>query len=348
VKRLIAEFEPQSYTQIIFPHKDTDWICCLEEACNTFVNIINAIRKYQWCIVICTDIDKVKSYFSSDENLIFMHYKTNDTWARDCSAISIEENTKTILLDFTFNGWGNKFRSDKDNALTQALYPDAKECNFILEGGGIETNGVDILLTTAHTMLNKNRNKFLTKEAITKSLQDYFGMKNILYLYHGYLAGDDTDSHIDTLVRFVDKKTLVYVCCEDQEDEHYHSLKLMENELKYFAKIYNLKLIALPMCDAVYDKGERLPATYANFLFVNNAILLPIYNVKQDQKAIEIFKNIFQDKEIIPIDCSILIRQHGSLHCISMNFVNQIFLDTIHKKERRKIYANPRYSKRDY
>ncbi|MFK5937335.1 MAG: agmatine deiminase family protein [Sulfurimonas sp.] len=319
-KRLIAEFEEQSYTQIIFPHTKTDWAEYLNEAEETFVNIINAIRKYQECKIICFNIGEVKKHFTDTHNLIFIEYKTDDTWARDCSALSIEENGNKKLLDFTFNAWGNKFDAKKDNAMTKAITPNALLCDFVLEGGAVESNGLDMILTTSACMLNKNRNPSLNAGQITNRLQKYFGVSKILYLKHGYLAGDDTDSHIDTLARFIDTKTIVYVQCLDKKDEHFKELSLMEKELELFAKQYDLRLFALPMCEKIYFKKQRLPATYANFLFVNNAILLPTYSVKTDILAIQLFQDIFPTKKIVPIDCSILIRQHGSLHCLTMNF----------------------------
>ncbi|QFR42668.1 agmatine deiminase family protein [Sulfurimonas xiamenensis] len=330
MRRLIAEFEEQSFTQIIFPHAKSDWAEYLEEAQNTFINIINAIIKYQKCLVVCDNIESVKKRFSPNANLYFTEYETNDTWARDCSALCVQDGSDIKLLDFTFTGWGGKFEASKDNAMTQSL----KECydkevvkaDLILEGGGVESNGVDTILTTSECMLNKNRNAALSKELMTQKLQKLFGMSKILYLNHGYLAGDDTDSHIDTLARFVDEKTIMYVKCEDKSDEHFKELKLMEDELKAYAREYNFKLIALPMSDACYFEGERLPATYANFLFVNRAVLVPIYGVKQDAEALEIFKKTFPTKEIVGVDCFTLIKQHGSLHCVTMNFASGVTL----------------------
>jgi agmatine/peptidylarginine deiminase len=320
MKRLIGEFEEQSYTQIIFPHQNTDWAKYLKEAQECFVNIINAIRKFQTCLVVSYDIKEVQKHFHDTTNLLFKEYISDDTWARDCSAISIENNKQVQLLNFTFNAWGGKFEAFKDNAMTSFLTPQAKKIDFVLEGGAIESNGENILLTTKHCMLNPNRNPTLTQEQITQKLQNFFGVKEVLYLQHGYLAGDDTDSHIDTLARFINKNTLMYVQCKDKTDEHFKELSLMEKELKHFAKIYHLSLIALPMPSAIFYEKERLPATYANFLFVNGGILVPIYGVKEDNKALEIFTKTFPQRKIIAIDCSILIREHGSLHCISMNF----------------------------
>ncbi len=330
MKRFIAEFEEQSFTQIIFPHAKSDWAAYLEEVGETFVNIINAIIRYQKCLVVCDNIESVKSRFTPHENLFFVEYETNDTWARDCSVLCVEDGSDIKLLDFTFTGWGGKFEASKDNAMSQAIAhrysKKLSTIDLILEGGGVESNGVETILTTSECMLNKNRNAHLEKEEMTKILQEEFGMSRILYLNHGYLAGDDTDSHIDTLARFVDEKSIMYVKCDDESDEHYKELKLMEEELQTFAKEYDFSLIALPMSDACYFENERLPATYANFLFVNGAVLVPTYGVKQDEEALEIFRETFPEREIVGINCFALIKQHGSLHCVTMNFASGVLL----------------------
>ena len=328
MKCLIAEFEEQSFTQIIFPHANTDWSCCLNEAQNTFINIINSIIKYQKCLVVCTDIEETKKKFVQNENLYFVKYETNDCWARDSSALSIKENKRVKLLDFKFNGWGDKFESNLDNEMTkniQHVYSKKiSSIDFILEGGAIESNGIDTILTTSKCMLNKNRNHNLDPIEITQKLNKYFGATKILYLNYGYLAGDDTDSHIDTLARFINKNTIMYVSCEDEDDEHYLELQMMKKELEIIAYENNFNLIALPFPSAIYDKDERLPATYANFLFVNGAVLVPTYGVKEDKIALDIFKNNIKDREIVEVDCKTLIKQHGSLHCVCMNFASGI------------------------
>jgi len=330
MKQLIAEFEEQSFTQIIFPHCDTDWAEYLAEAEETFINIINAIASHQKCFIICADITYVKSRFPDHNNLYFAEYETNDTWARDCSALCVKDGDDIKLLDFTFNAWGAKFASDKDNDMSQAMrniyLKDLEMVDFVLEGGAVESNGDGLILTSSACMLNKNRNPDLDAIEITQKLHEYFGAKKILYLEHGYLAGDDTDSHIDTLARFINKDTIMYVKCENEGDEHFIELKLMEQELQLMAKENNLKLIALPMTEAIYFEQQKLPATYANFLFVNGAILVPRYGVKEDEEALSIFRTTFKDKEIIPINCSTLIKQHGSLHCVTMNFASGVTL----------------------
>ena len=324
MKYLIGEFEEQSFTQIIFPHAKTDWNCCLEDAQRNFIEIIKSIIKYQKCLVVCANLADVKSKFQEHQNLFFVEYQTDDCWARDISALCVFKDDKVQLLDFEFNGWGGKFDAQKDDAMTKNIVhhynTTTKQINFILEGGAIESNGVDTILTTSKCMLNTNRNTHLDALQITQKLNQYFGASKILYLNHGYLAGDDTDSHIDTLARFISKETIMYIKSTDRDDEHYLELEMMEKELFVFAKEHNFKLIALPMTDALYFEGERLPATYANFLFLNGAVLVPTYGVKQDADALRIFRDTFKDRDIIPIECSTLIRQHGSLHCVTMNF----------------------------
>ncbi|MEA2091449.1 MAG: agmatine deiminase family protein [Campylobacterota bacterium] len=330
MKRLIAEFEEQSFTQVIFPHKKTDWLPYIDEAQKCFTNIIKEIIKYQKCLVVCDDIKSVKKYFSQNKNLFFVEYQTDDTWARDCSALSVLDTNQIKLLDFTFNAWGKKFQSSKDDLMTKSIskHYEAKleSIPFVLEGGAVESNGDGFILTTSACMLNKNRNPELDAVQITQKLNDFFGSHKVLYLNHGYLAGDDTDSHIDTLARFIEEKTIMYVRCKDENDEHFEELKLMEYELQEFAKIYDFTLIPLPMPDALSFEEERLPATYANFLFINGAVLVPTYGVKQDEEALDIFRSAFKERDVIEVDCSTLIKQHGSLHCVTMNFASGILV----------------------
>ena len=329
-----AEFEPQSFVQLIFPHPQSDWSPYLEEARACFVNIATVIARYQPCLIICDDVDLVKNYFTNHENLIFIPYQSDDTWARDCSVLSVidEDEDEPLLLDFTFTGWGGKFDASRDNAMSGAIADvygaPMKKIDLILEGGGVETNANGSLLTTAECLLNPNRNPHLTKAQTESILKKEFGVEQILWLNHGYLAGDDTDSHIDTLARFIDTDTIMYVKCDDKDDEHYDALKKMEEELEALRDIEGepFNLIALPMCTPAFYDDERLPATYANFLIINDAVLLPVYNDPHDSEAIAICEKAFRGRDIIPIDCSVLIRQHGSLHCVTMQFPEDISL----------------------
>jgi agmatine deiminase len=263
--------------------------------------------------------------------MTFIEIPTNDTWIRDYGYISIKENDEVKLLDFTFDGWGGKFESSLDNSVNKALHQKGylgitplEQIDFVLEGGSIESDGEGTILTTSTCLCNPNRNGGLSKQEIEERLQTYLGAQRVLWLDHGYLAGDDTDSHIDTLARLVNKTTIMYVKCDDTEDEHYEELRQMEVQLQSFTTTEGnpYTLIPLPMCEAKYDDtGERLPATYANFLITNHALIYPTYDDKNDTKVGELFTEVFPDREIIPVNCLKLIEQGGSLHCSTMQIV---------------------------
>jgi agmatine deiminase len=327
--RLPAEWEEQEFIQLVFPHKDTDWAPYLDDAIDTFVNIAKAIQKYQKVLIVSKNLPLIKSKFAKKRNLTFVNIDSDDTWSRDFGGITIVQNGEYFILDFEFNAWGKKFEYKKDNQITRKLKLKGllkeykhQSLKFVLEGGAIDSNGDDIILTTSQCLLENNRNPKLSQKQIEKHLMAYLGAKKILWLDYGYLAGDDTDSHIDTLARFVSKDTIVYQSCDDEIDEHYNELQKMEKQLKSFKNLCgkSFKLIALPWISAKYDGDDRLPATYANFLIINKAVLVPTYKDKNDQKALDIFKDLFPKRDVIGIDCSTLIKQHGSLHCVTMQY----------------------------
>ena len=333
LSRLPAEFEPQAFVQLIFPHARSDWAPYLDEACRTFTAIARAIARYEPCVIVCDDVMRVRDYFENTEGLLFVRCDTDDTWARDCSGITLITDRGPIIQDFAFTGWGGKFEAAKDNAMTIAL-ADVYDApihphDFVLEGGAIESNGRGVLLTTEQCLLNPNRHTAPVKrETVETKLKSSLGINRILWLASGYLAGDDTDSHIDTLARFCDPHTICYVQCKDRDDEHFEPLSRMQRELEVLRDNNGkpFRLAALPMPDAIYFEGERLPATYANFLIINDAVLVPTYADPHDDEALEIIASLFPEREIIGIDCRVLIRQHGSLHCVTMQFPEGITL----------------------
>lgn len=316
---MLAEWEEQSFVQVIFPHKNSDWNCCLKEASLNFVEIISTIAQFEPCLVICDDIYRVKSHFSSTKNIYFITQQTNDTWSRDCSVITVLKDNKIELIDFTFNAWGDKFDSSLDNSLSERIsntnfYKNTpmKKIDFVLEGGAIESDGNGTLLTTSACLLNKNRNPHLSKFEIEEIIKNTLNVKKIIWLNSGEIKGDDTDAHIDTIARFAPDDTIVYVDCDVNIKKELSSQK------------YNL--VALPHIEIIDEDGEYLPATYANFLIINGAVLVPTYGVKEDKKALEIIKSLFKDRKIIGIDCQTLIRQHGSLHCVTMQMYHRIII----------------------
>lgn len=330
---LPAEWFPQSAVQLTWPHAGTDWALILKEVIPCFVSIAQEIMKREKLVVVCPDASEVKEQLGAfdEERVRFVELPTNDTWARDHGGISVFDPLGPMVYDFVFNGWGMKFAANKDNLITRNLYQSgvfAEEIQlvnmapFVLEGGSIESDGRGTLMATAECLLSVNRNEYLQREEIEHYLKDVFGVKRILWIENGYLAGDDTDSHVDTLARFCSEDTIAYVKCEDESDEHYDELRAMEEEIKAFRQENGepYRLVPLPMADEVVWEGERLPATYANFLIINDAVLLPFYNSPKDEEARKALQAVFPDREVIGVNCLPLIKQHGSLHCVTMQY----------------------------
>lgn len=338
---LPAEWHKQSLIQLTWPHKGTDWAYMLDEVETCFLNIAYEILERQNLMVVAPEPfsigDRIEAHGGNVKNLTVSTAKTNDTWARDHAFITmLKEDGTPLLLDFCFNGWGMKFAANYDNQINSTLYYKCKALtgeyvfhrDFVLEGGSIESDGKGTLLTTEECLLAKNRNE-KSKEEIENYLKETFHLQQVLWLKHGYLAGDDTDSHVDTLARLCPDDTIAYVQCTDVADEHYAELAAMEEELKAFRTLEGkpYRLLALPMADAVYDEdGERLPATYANFLIMNEAVLYPTYRQPEnDARAKEVLAEAFPGREIVGIDCTALIKQHGSLHCVTMQYPEGVY-----------------------
>ena len=333
-RRLPAEWEPQSGVMITWPHIHSDWIDSLDKIQEVYLQLVKAITRFEKLLIIAYDdehLSLIKSQLDAanqdETNIIYSINRTNDTWTRDYGPITLDKKNDHIL-DFRFNGWGNKFDASLDTKVTPALVSsnifkteNLTSAEFVLEGGSIESDGKGTLLTTSDCLLTDTRNTLYTKESISEIIESTLGVNKILWLEHGYLSGDDTDSHIDMLARFTDTDTIVYVKCEDKNDEHYESSCKMEAQLKTFTNWEDkpYKLQSLPFPDPVFDEdGRRLPASYANFLIINGAVLVPIYNDKHDQKALSIIGKCFPDREIIGIPFLAAIEQNGSLHCLTM------------------------------
>lgn len=330
--RLPAEWEPHGAVMLSWPHKDTDWAQVLDEAIDCFVEIAKAIAREETLIVVAPDVEEPRRVLDCEKlpnRILYLTVPTNDTWARDFGPITVERDGNPVICDFKFNGWGLKFPADKDNLITRAMCNTgllrgrySNELSFVLEGGSIESDGQGTLMTTSQCLLSPNRNGAMSRDEIEEYLKSRFGLDRVLWLDYGALEGDDTDSHIDTLARLAPNDTILYVGTDDVTDSHYDELNKMKLQLQSFetasGQPYNL--IELPLPDAVYDEeGNRLPATYANFLIMNHSILMPVYRQPQkDELAAQIIKIAFPDHQVVKIDCSVLIKQHGSLHCVTM------------------------------
>ena len=329
--------------QLTWPHKDTDWAPILPEITAVYEEMAREISKREALLVVAPKDSGLTISFISH---LSSFCPTNDTWARDHGFITVEDTSslsphtsarpkdacyqrdaRTLtLLDFQFNGWGEKFEAKLDNAINKHLYEQGlvkgtyeDHLDFVLEGGSIESDGKGTIFTTTCCLMAPHRNQPLTQTQIEERLKAYLGAERVVWLNHGSLIGDDTDGHIDTLARICPNDTIVYT----GGDADHPDLALMEEELKALRTLEGkpYRLLKLPLPRPIYDDGDRLPATYANYLIINGAVLVPTYAQPDlDAEAMRIIGEAFPDREIIGIDCRAVIKQHGSLHCCTMQY----------------------------
>lgn len=326
--RFLPEWSPQWGVMIAWPHDETDWAPLLEQAEATYVALGKAILDREHLLVLCRDDAhgaairaRLDAAGADTGRLHLRPCPYNDTWTRDYGPIAVERDGRLCLLDFAFNGWGGKFDASLDNRATGCIHwsVPVHPVPLVLEGGSIETDGNGRLLTTSHCLLNPNRNPDLSQGQIEDRLRQALGTDTFLWLDHGHLEGDDTDAHIDTLARLCPRDTIAFVACDDEQDSHYASLHAMRTQLEELATRHGLRLVPLPMAEAVHDDdGQRLPATYANFLVINGAVLVPTYDSPRDAQALAAVADAYPDREIVGVPCRPLIHQHGSLHCVTM------------------------------
>ena len=311
--RLPAEWEPQSGVQLTWPHEGTDWAPMLDEITETYREMVRVIEQY--------------------ERVLIVYPPTNDTWARDHGFITLVPRSSqpaprpSRLLDFKFNGWGEKFPAELDNAINRRLYDEGcvsgeyvDQLDFVLEGGSIESDGKGTVFTTTGCLIAPHRNQPMTQQQIEERLKQTLCAERIVWINHGSLIGDDTDGHIDTLVRIAPDDTLLYIGA----DKDHPDLLAMEQELQQLRTVEGrpYRLMRLPLPRPIYDEdGMRLPATYANFLVINGAVICPTYGQEDlDQEAMRIIGQAFPGRDIIGIDSRPIIRQHGSIHCCTMQY----------------------------
>lgn len=342
---LPAEWHRQSCVQLTWPHEDTDWLPYLDDITETFVQIAKAVAHYEPLVIAAKYPDAVRAELEESlsdeemENVRIYECDNNDTWARDHAFITLiptaEGSGKNAvascrLLDFRFNGWGEKFAADKDNLINRTLYGRGVFAgervdydDFVLEGGSIESDGRGTVLTTSVCLMAPNRNQPLSQVEVEQVLKERLCARKIVWFDHGQLIGDDTDGHIDTIVRLCPDNTLLYVGCDDENDPQYADLHALEQQLKAAtdADGKSYRLLRLPMPDALYDDGDRLPATYANFLIINGAVIVPTYAQEEnDARALALVAEAFPGYDIIGIDSRTIVRQHGSIHCLTMQY----------------------------
>ena len=326
---LIPEWEAIDAVILAWPHDKTDWAPWLEETRQTYLTVIEQVNASgAGVILLCRadDIDGVKCRLPASASVLIMPAEFNDTWARDyafltCRDVSMGE-VKGRPVEFQFNGWGQKFNATNDNQVNQRYLAQLcqlplSSSDIVAEGGALEIDQHGHLLSTAQCLQNPKRNGNMTLEAYDDTFKAMLGCNKVTIFHQGHLEGDDTDGHIDTLVRFTPDNGLVIQAADNRPDDgHFDGLTALCDECA--AALPEHQQFRLPLPEIFNEDGDRLPASYANFLISNNAVLLPVYNQPEDEAAIAVAKAAYPKHKIVPVNCASLVRQYGSLHCISM------------------------------
>lgn len=326
--RFPAEWERHGVVLMSWPHSATDWNYMLDEVRACYIEIIHAVVNAGEKVILIGPESEMAT-LQLPEGVYKVYVETNDTWIRDYGPLTLKTPDGFSLLDFRFNGWGLKFASNYDNQVNRRLglskvYDEMPvSCkDLVFEGGSIESDGQGTLLTTEYCLMAPNRNEPMTRDEVEQAILQRLCGRKLLWITHGGLAGDDTDGHVDTLCRLAPGNSLVYTGCNNPDDEHFAPLQAMAAELRTFTNADGdpFNLVELPLPDPIFDdEGLRLPATYANYLVLEHAVLLPVYGQPlKDRLAADMLRIVYPEREIVSIDCRALIQQHGSLHCATM------------------------------
>ena len=338
-----AEWEKQWGVMLTWPHEETDWACYLDDITETYLQLADIITRHEYLLVVEPSRGYAERLLQERlsptqlQRVVCHTCLSDDTWARDHGPITLVGSDESLRsLDFHFNGWGEKFPAEKDNAINRSLREVGllhgeyeNHLNFVLEGGSIESDGRGTVFTTSTCLLAPHRNQPLTQDEIEQQLKRRLHAEHVVWLDHGELEGDDTDGHIDTIVRVAPNDTLLYVSPGRNNDPQHEDFVLLERQLQGLSTLKGkpYRLLALPMADAIYEDGERLPATYANFLVINGAVIYPTYaQPENDERARAVIAQAFPNRKMIGIDARTIIRQHGSIHCLTMQIAKGVRL----------------------
>jgi agmatine deiminase len=330
--RFPAEWEKHEATWLTWPYLDGSFPGKVESVYPAYTQLIKHISIAEKVRINVPDSEQqLKAIQLSEKagvnmaNLETYLHPSNDVWCRDhgpAFLINSKSDKPKAIVSWEFNAWGGKYPAELDNLIPESIahkfnLPVYKP-GIIMEGGSVDFNGAGTLLTTRACLLNKNRNPHLSQKQIEQYLHDYYCIDQVLWVGDG-IAGDDTDGHVDDITRFVNPDTVITAVEYNKNDDNYLPLKENLEELKTLRLLNGkaLNIIELPMPDAVYYEGNRLPASYANFIYTNNALIVPTFRCKNDAVALKILEQVVTDRPVIGIDSVEIIWGLGSFHCLS-------------------------------
>ncbi|HWK54699.1 MAG TPA: agmatine deiminase family protein [Hyphomicrobiales bacterium] len=327
---MVPEWEAVEAVLLAWPHASTDWQPWLAAIEQDYVALATAIADTAVPLILCQDA----AHQAHIEGLLagrcrqaphLVQAPYNDTWCRDYGPVAVRREGQLTLLDFQFKGWGDKYDARLDNGINQRLaalwQAPLVTVEYELEGGSIETDGQGGLLTTAHCLLDSNRNKGYDKPAVEALVLGQLGLERIQWISEGALLGDDTDSHIDNLVRYCGEGTIAYLACSREDDVHHAGLAAMREQVLALRRRDGspYRCVAIELPEARFEEtGARLPASYVNFLILNERVLVPVFGCSQDALALDALAGCFPDKTLVPVPGGNLIRQFGGPHCATM------------------------------
>ena len=328
-----AEFAPHVATWLSWPHKEESWPGKIHTIFPFYSQFVKELTKGEKVKINVND-ETMKSFAMNClkeagvdlSSVEFFFHPTNDAWCRDhgpAFLINPEATQKKVIVDWDYNAWGGKYPPhDLDDVVPTLI---AKHYDIpvfhpgiIMEGGSVEFNGKGTLMTSTACLLNPNRNPHLNQDQIGNYLINYYGVEQILWIDEG-IVGDDTDGHIDDTVRFVSEDTVIAVVEENKNDDNYELLQRNLAQLKQMRLINGkqLNIVELPMPDELFYEDQRLPCSYANFYIANKSVIVPVFNSKNDDRALQIIKESFPDRDVVGIDSTEIIWGLGSFHCLS-------------------------------
>lgn len=328
-----AEWHPHEATWITFPHNDHSW---QEEKLGQmypeYFAFIKAISAGEQVRINVNSVElnafvesQLPIYGIASSKIEFNIQPTNDAWCRDHGpAFLVQEGSSArLLVNWEYNAWGGKYPPfSDDNALPATIAARLSlrsvSPGIIMEGGSVEFNGAGTVLTSRSCLLNPNRNPSLTQAEIEEYLKNYYGVSQVLWVSDG-IVGDDTDGHIDDTVRFVNEHTVITMVEPNEQDENHAVLAANLAELKQMTLLDGspLKIVEIPMPDAVVIDGFRAPGSYANFYICNAGVLVPIFDCPQDEVALRILRELFTDRPVIGLSAREIIWGQGSFHCLT-------------------------------
>lgn len=334
----------------MWPHDGTDWREMLDRINQTYITLTKVISRYQRVIIVAynnahkNSLARLCNAQSCDmSRLTFLTIKTNDTWVRDYGPQFLIGTDACQYLDFEFNAWGEQFSSRLDDLFAGTLFECISPCRchyqripYVIEGGNLEFDSHANLLTNIACIKRNNRQSSLDTDSIIELLKNRLSLQQVHAINVPPLQGDDTGGHIDTLARFINDYTIVYNHTQDKSNPNYDILALLREQLGNLTNPqgmpYHLIPVSLPENVRCNEKRHHLPASYVNFIFVNNAIIVPLYDDRNDQFAIQTLQQACPEREVLGINANNLLEQYGSLHCATLhipeNVLNESWLNT--------------------